>query len=217
MAKPIVNDICKLTIYSRQVNQVAVNRLMLRCTAVAGVGVTDQLCADTFFTDVAALYKEWMSATAEILGCRFQIMRPTLHPHVRSTGGLVVGVAPGTAISPQTAVDLQLKTLNVGKMNRGRQYLPFWDDTFLLAGGFLTAGGVTKAANYGTYLLGPLVIPDGLGNHCEFEVVIDSKGSTHTVPPTPAHVTAVTSVAVVREFATQRRRSAINRSDSFGP
>lgn len=217
MATVAVGDICKLTIYSRSVQQVAVNRLMLRCKAIAGVSVSDQLCANLFYDDIKALYKVWMSATSEILGTRFQIVRPIDHPHVRSTGALTVGTAPGTALPPQNAVDLRLKTPNTGKTNRGRQYLPFWDDSFLLAGGFLTAPGVTAAANYASYIVGPLVIPDGLGNHAEFELIIDSKGSGDIPQTIPPHVTVVTGVEVVTSFATQRRRSNINRNDSFGP
>ena len=213
-----IGDICKLSIYCRQVAQVSINRLMLRCTSIAGGSVTDQLCADELFADAAALYKEWMSATAEILGTRFQVKRLAVtHPHVASTGALVPGVAPGTALPPQAAVEIKLKTATIGKMNRGRQYLPFWDDSFLLAGGFLTNVGVTKAANWANYLVAPIVVADGLGNHAQFELIIDSKGSIHTVPPTPPHVTVVTGASVVSKFATQRRRSAINKSDSFGP
>lgn len=157
-----------------------------------------------------------MSATSEIEGVRAQIIRPITQPHVSSPFGIQIGTAPGTALPPQVAVDLQLRTANVGKMNRGRQYLPFWDDSYLLAGGFLTAAGVTAAANWLTFLLGPIVYGAGLDTQ-SFELVIDSKGSAVTVPPTPPHVTVVTSGSVVTQFATQRRRSAINKGDSFGP
>lgn len=209
-------DIIKAQIFCRAGKQVSVNRLIFRAFAKTGLGITLESFAADFKADAGALYKVWMSATSEVEGVRAQIIRPVLGPHVSTPFGLIIGTAPGTSLPGQVAVDLQLKTANVGKMNRGRQYLPFWDDSFLLAGGFLTNAGVTAAANYATFILGPLVYGAG-GDTQRFELVIDSKGSAVTVPPTPPHVNVVTEANVKVEFATQRRRSQINRGDSFGP
>lgn len=209
-------DIVKALVYCRAGQQVSVNRLIFRAFAKTGVGITLEDFASNFKGDVASLYKVWMSATSEIEGVRAQVIRPVLGPHVSTPFGIVVGTAPGSALPPQVAVDMQLKTANVGKMNRGRQYLPFWDDSFLLAGGFLTVAGVTAASNYLSFLLGPIVYGAGVDTQ-RFELVIDSKGSIKTVPPTPPHVNVVTSGTIIRNFATQRRRSAINKGDSFGP
>lgn len=211
-------DICKLTLYSSVVKQQAVNRLIFRAKAKVGLGMLDTEAAAQFSDDISSIFRLWMPAEASFDGVRFQVIRPLPTNYVVSRAGSGVGLAAGKCLPPQDAVCLQLLTDSVGKTNRGRIYLPMWDNTFLLVGGYLDNVGTTKAANFGTYLMGPLAYTDlGGTNGNTFELIIDSKGSTKAVPPILPHVTVVTGAKVDTSFATQRRRSNINRADTFGP
>lgn len=210
-------DIVKVQVYSGQSFQTAVNRLVWRCKNKVGLGITDQKLADLMSGDIAALYKAWMSLQQRYDGLRVQIIRPIPWEYVTSTVDAGVGAIAGSSAPPQAAVDLQLRTGVTGKTNRGRVYLPFWSSTLVNSNGELTAAGVTKAQAFGTYLVGPITYNDGVGNSIDIELVIDSKGSPTSIPPIAAHVTPVNNTIAITKFATQRRRSAINKADQTGP
>jgi len=217
MTVQLVNeDILKVQVYTSQGNQQAINRFMFRCNNRVGT-ITDQTVVDLMSPFFAAFYKTWMGPLQIFRGIRLQVVRPIPSDYVTSVIDAGNGDLAGPALPSQVALCVQFRTGVTGKFNRGRTYLPFWDST-LNSGGEATptAGAFALVDPFMIALLSNQTWADGIGNHILTQLIIDSQGRT-TPPVVAPHITPVVGYKIDRQWATQRRRSRINRPDQMGP
>jgi len=210
-------DIVRLDLYCKCETQQSITRLKYRVLNTVGLGITDQDACDQLSAVAGALLKDWMSPNAAYLGCRFQIERLVKRPYVSSIVGAGSGAVVGLTLPSQASGLIKWKTALTGRTERGRSYLPFLSDVYLGGTNSVDAAGLVKLDNFAQFYAIAITLNDGMGNSNQFQGIIDSKGSPSHVPPIPAHASDVTGYQVVKRFATQRRRSNINKSDTFGP
>jgi len=210
MAIVLLNQVINVTYGCKQQSQVGLNRVQYVITATGGAALTDQTVANALSTTVAASFKNYLPATGSYLGLRFQIVAPIPgSPGVSSVTGAGAGTVVSDPLPTQAAMLFSKQTPVPGKIGRGRLYLPFWteddnDNTGKPTNAALVAGNAVA-----TILLNPIVIVSG--------------GSTVTMTPclakkSNAWLPLILSGYVQRtQWATQRRRSQINRGDSTFP
>jgi len=210
------DDIVKVQVYCSQGEQQAINRLMFRAKNLVGI-ITDKTVVDLMAAVYAPVYKAWMGTLQFYRGLRFQVVRPIPADYVTSVLNAGAGALAGPALPAQTALCVQLKTGVTGRFNRGRTYLPFWDSSLNTGGASApTNAGLALAIDWTDITTIPQTYADGVGNSITLELIIDSKGRVD--PPVVApHITVVNDYKLDANWATQRRRSRINRPDQFGP
>lgn len=210
-------DIVSLKLFCKCENQQAITRLKFRATNKVGISITDQEACDQLSSFFGTLMVDWMSANASYLGAQFQIERLTRRPYVTSTIGTAAGAVLANTLPAQASGLVKWKTALTGKTERGRAYLPFLSETYLSINNTVSAAGLVKLDAFAAAYVVTGTYNDGFGNSIQLQPIVDSRGSPTSVPPIPAHSSDVTGYQVSNKFATQRRRSQINKADTFGP
>jgi len=203
------NDVLEIKSFCRQLAQTGVNVLHYFVTGVAGGSLTDQQVVDGLSTTLAPLYKAMMSNQASYSGLRVQKIKPApVTVAVVSTNGAGVGTTGTLNTPPQTAMLMSKRTAFAGRANRGRMYISFPSDSYTLANGGITAGGITAATALANTLFASITVTVG-GASVTLAPIIYQKATGTSV--------FVTNIVFPASYATQRRRSGINRGDSVGP
>lgn len=203
------NDILEVKGFNKDATQQAVNVWHYFVSGITGASLTDQQVCTALSAQVAPLYKALQSVGSSYLGLRLQRIRPgTVPAAVISTSGTGAGTAAGGPLPSMASILLSKRTNLAGRANRGRLYLPFISDLFLSGTATVTAGGVTAATNWSNAMFATITVTIG-GDAVTLQPVINNRD--------PAGTVFMTSVAIRDNFATQRRRSLINKGDSFGP
>lgn len=202
-------DILEGKFFCRDESQTGINVVHFYVAGVAGGSLTDQQVCTALSTLAGPLYRAWMAAGQRYSGMRLQRIRPLPAPvAVTSTVGNGAGTGGGSALPSQSALLVSKRSLFAGRANRGRAYLPFWSDAFNSADGHPTAAGLALAQAWATQFLSALNVAVG-GASVSLLAVVYNRASGGSV---------VISNAIIRDaWATQRRRSEINRPDSTGP
>jgi len=204
-----IGNIVELKVFNRLADQVAINVFHFRVTATGGGSITDQQACDGFAAGVAPLYKTWMPSTALHLGVRLQIIQPLPTPvFVKNTTNAGVGAVASDGLAPATCICVTKRTALAGRQFRGRMYLPFFTESQNDPSGVPTAGATNDAAGLANYILSQKIINPGAGSATLFPVVYRR---------VTGNGTDVVSYTVRGNWATQRRRSNINKADSFAP
>lgn len=206
---PAVGDVLEMKIYNKLNDQVAVNVVHFKVSSLGGAGINDNLIALGFGAGVAPLYKAWMPATALHLGVRVQIISPGVVPvHQRSTIDAGVGARAADGLAPQLCLLTAKKSALAKPRNRGRIYYPFFAEDQNAANGTPSAGAITLADAASAYLFTNKTFTVGADSVTCVPVLWQRAGLT---------AVNIESFAARDRWATQRRRSSINPSDSFGP
>lgn len=201
-----LNDVVEAKFFNRDQAQTGINVLHYKVTAVAGGSLTDQQVVDSLSTTAAPLYKGLMSGTTSYSGARLQRVTPLPMPvAVSSTNGAGAGTAGGTPQSSQTALLITKRTALAGRANRGRTYLPFLSINFISGIGEVNAGGIAAATAYANGMFATITVVVG-GASVSLQPVIFQRATLTNVP--------ITSLVIRAAYATQRRRSFINRGDA---
>lgn len=210
MALVLLNQVHNVTYGCRQGQQTGLNRVQYVVTATGGPALTDQGLANALSTTVAASFKNYLPATGSYLGLRLQIVSPLPgDPGVSSVSGAGAGTVVSDPLPTQAAMLFSKRTPVAGKIGRGRLYLPFWTEDDNDATGKPTNAALIAGNAVATIILNPIVIVVGV--------------STVTLTPclakkSNAWLPLILSGYVQRtQWATQRRRSQINRGDSSFP
>jgi len=204
-----VGNILELKIYNQQGAQVAVNVCHFQCTAVGGTSLTDNLVALSLGTGVAPLYKAWMPSTAIHLGVRVQIIQPLPVPvYERNVSNAGVGARGADGLAPQLALCTTKRTALAGRQFRGRIYYPFFAEDQSDASGQPLAAAITAADAASAYLFTNKVIAIGADSVSLSPVVYRRQTGVGT---------PITVYRANEKWATQRRRSLVNKPDNFGP
>lgn len=141
---------------------------------------------------------------ASYRGAIARLIRPFQSVSYTSTLSQGPGLNAGDALPPQTAGLISLKSDSPGRRGRGRMYLPFPSEASSGADGKPMQAYVNAASQLVMLLTQSRIITIG-GVDNEVEPVIFSR-----VDGQSARITAMT---VRQSWATQRRRSEINRGD----
>lgn len=202
-------NIIELKVFNNLGSQNAINVCHFRVSATGGSSLTDETVATSLAAGVAPLYKAWMPSTALHLGIRLQIIQPLPVPiAITNTSQAGVGARAADAMSPQTAIVVTKRTALAGRQYRGRVYYPFWAEDQNDANGRPTAGGLVLADNANNYLFTNKSIVVGPNSVNLVPVVYRRINSTGT---------DIVAFVSRDRWATQRRRSQINKADSFFP
>jgi len=213
MANILVNDVVTVTygcMYDGK--QLGLNRIQYFCQAAAGGALSDQQVADGLSAQAAVGYKAYLNIKARYLGVRLQkVFVGPAAPGVSSQSGNGVGAAVGDPLPTQTAM-LFTKNTNVGgKVGRGRMYLPFWSEADNDADGKPNGAALAAGLALANVILKPMLVVVGASSANMVPCL--AKKSTGWIPLE----LAATSFVQRTNWATQRRRSQINKGDQTFP
>jgi hypothetical protein len=204
-----VDDTLEAKFFCRQDTQNGINVIHYRVTAVAGGSLTDTQVVALLSARVANLYRALMSASSSYEGVRLQRVRPLPQPvAVVSTVALGVGTAGGSNLPSQAAYLISKRSNLAGRANRGRTYLPFISDVFNAASGVPNAGGLAAANDWAVAMLQSFTLVVGAAT-VTLAPMIYNRGTGGSV--------FMVGFTIRAKWATQRRRSEINRGDQVGP
>lgn len=204
-----LNDVIECKFFCNDQVQNGINVIHYMASATVGGGVTDQDVANAMSTSVAPLYKNYLAVGNRYAGLRVQIVNPNLFPAVVSLNGAGAGVNVSDALPPSASFLLSPRTNIAGRAGRGRTYLPFWNEDQSNVGGHPTAGAIALATAWSNGVFATLNVVVG-GNSVTLTPIIWSRRA-------PLARNQVLNVVIRSEWATQRRRSFINKPDVLGP
>lgn len=110
-------------------------------TSAIAEAVFAAIKADSRWTDL----RSDLSSAVSFTGVDLRDLRAANQALAASTGAASAGSAVGNPLPPEVAFCVTLRTNLAGRSNRGRVYLPGFNDTALAAGGVLAATGVGHA------------------------------------------------------------------------
>lgn len=202
-----VGTVClaKVVCYDSTNLQVGINTLWYAVTAITGVpAITDAQLAGYLDGNVSAAYKAWINNNCSYRGVSVQIMAPVEFIAVNSIVGQGVGVGGATSLPNQVSGLLKFVTNKAGRAFRGRIYPPFPSTAWANANGELNAAGLAALGVIDIAIPAAHTIVSG-ANSATFQLVI-----WHRKTRTFDNVTATPPVG---EFATQRRRGQLGRTN----
>lgn len=203
------DDILELKTGCRLEAQNGLNVLHYIVTDVVGVSITDAALLDLILNVVAPKFKAYMPATATFSGASLQVIDP---PPMAGLTTSVIGAGPGTqvadALPPVASMLFTKRTALAGRAFRGRMYLPFWSEASSDANGDPLVAALALGKAIADVLLAPTLWDDG-ANGVYLTPVIWHR--------TTKSYTEVTTYLARTKWATQRRRSQINRGDAPFP
>lgn len=129
MAGPVIplalNDVVEATVVCRFDEQIALNVLGYKATAIVGVGVALDAFVTQLDAAIAAAYKDLMCNVAEYYGVMARVVAPvkTIYVSTKVTQG--DGVAGADPLPRQCCGMFTKLTSHAGPSGRGRMYVPF--------------------------------------------------------------------------------------------
>lgn len=200
----IANDTLQVTAVCRLGGQ---NGLMVwhyKAGSVIGATVTDGDCAAAVSTSLGPKLTAVLTAQANFQGVILQVIKPLPHPPVTEDADAGPGDVAGDAMSSQTSGEIALRTNLIGKSNRGRKYVPFPGESDNSAAARPTAGYLTRLATLSSVFTSNVLVVNGAGSLTLVPVVFSRKLGTSQF---------VADAKIRSDWATQRRRSQLNRGD----
>lgn len=202
-----IGDIIEVTFLQRFGAQTGAMVYHLRVDNIANGAVEDQDVANSMSSLFAPLIKACMGSTAEYVKTRAQVISPVRRPAVQSTLQAGAGSILGDMLPPQCAGLIKLAGEIANRHGRGRKYVPFPAESESAAGGVPSAFYITALDALKDELIDDhQVAAGGVGpGIADLDPIIwnRSLGSYQNV----------TGGASVQAWATQRRRSFVNRAD----
>lgn len=202
-----INNVVRLTIVTRDDEQVAMMTPHAVVTGVGGAPATDQDVADYMDAGLEVLLKPLMAADAEYRGLIVQKIYPAPKAaFVDSNGFAGIGTAGAVSLPRQSAGLISLRTALAGPANRGRMYVPFPSVTDNATDGVPTAGYVTKLNSFASNLIAGLATVNVGGRTAALQLVIWHRTLNNWTPVTTYQSSAL--------WATQRRRGSYGRANT---
>lgn len=203
---PAIGDTWNVTIVCSAGTQVSQNVKQLHVASLAGSGLNGPDFADAISTSLSSYFKSILNVGAKFEGVKVQRLFPNPGQPIVSTASNGVGLVSGDLAPPQTAGLVKLQTGASGRRGRGRIYLPFPSESDS------TSAGKPSA----TYLNNI----DGIGQYFTSSATFGTGGNTVSViwcmdkaPFNGTTLRPFVTYVVRANWATQRRRSFINRAD----
>lgn len=202
-----VGEVYRITIACRCRNQNGLNIKYFEVSDVGPMGGTVDDLAGAILGWVEVEYPDVMSDQAEVWGVRAVRVFPPLatQPEGVAYADGVPGEQTGDLMSTQTSGLIKLSTGEAGRSNRGRAYIPFPAEVNNTVEGkpdLLYRVGLQEIAN--RFIALQTITADGLtrGNF-----------GIHKFTTAGSQFKAFSANSVRPDWATQRRRSQINRTD----
>lgn len=206
MGTPLaVNQRFRITAHCSLGNQVSANVMDWLVISLAGAPIDADNLAQSFSGLLAPLYKALLANTAKFLGVKAQCYDPFSGIPGSSQSGSDFGTAGANALPPFTAGLIQKRTAAGGRRGRGRMYVPFPSTTDNNANGEPTTGYLGRLGDLSDALV-VNQIATGPGGSATLRHIL------HASIPTVTNT--VTSMPLVTEWATIRRRSFLRRGDT---
>lgn len=199
-----VGNILEVVFRSRSQRQYAVNVRHYRVEVVGVPPLLDTDAAAHISNLIGPLLRAAMTNQATYLNTSVQVLNPVRLDPVFSNVQSGVGDYMSDLIPTQACGLIRFNTGLAGRANRGRMYVPFAAE----------GANDTDGSPNDQYLLDI----GAIGNALDDTQTIAFGGRTGTLAPIIFHretflYTRITSYSVIDAWATQRRRSQVNRSD----
>lgn len=186
-------------------NQVNVQRF--KVLVISGAAPDQAALADGISTKVAAILKPKVPSSSTYVGMKMTKV-PTLGLSAFvTTNGAGAGTGVGDALAPQLCVLTSWRSAGAPARTRGRMYWPSTYESYEDVDGRLTSAALSDFLTQSTNLRALGGVACGSATTCTMSLVIH-----RIVTGFPVHY-EVDNAIIRPAFATQRRRSAINRSD----
>lgn len=200
-----VGDLFEIVTVSRFQDQTGLNVSHWRIESISGSTPTDTVIAAAMNSHLEDEHVNLMSEEASYRGLTLQYLGPgdPREKVIHANGG-EPGTIEGEPLPSQVAGLITLRTGLAGRANRGRKYFPFAGETANLTGGvpsaaYLLSLGDAVTAYSADVLAGTPPVSALL--HC------------YILRKSDLHAVRVTTGTVRPNWATQRRRSRVNRPD----
>jgi hypothetical protein len=211
--RPIVSDMLEVRTVCSNADQIAINVLHYRVTAVAGPGpgVTCADIAANLSNLVNAGYQVVMPASCAYRGTGVKNITPFATQEFVSTASAGPGVAGGTEIPQQVSYLVNFKSIFSGRGFRGRIYPGFVSSVHVNTSGNMNALGLTAIQLLASVIPISRVITVG-GDSTTIQLVI-LRRVAGGVPLPPLSSVDVQTANARGAFATQRRRGDFGRTN----
>lgn len=202
---PNTNDIIEVKVMCYQSTQMSVN-VRHYIVDVPFNGDRDyQMLADRLSAKWAPFMKALLAENANYVGLKMSVISPTPTAEFTSLVGAGPGTRTGTSLSPQSAGLVTLRSLEPGRSKRGRLYMPFPSEEDNVSTGYPSTTYVTDLQTVGDWIVDHLVLTGVGADTCTLASVVWSR--------TLGTAARIESSNARTAWATQRRRSYINRAD----
>lgn len=199
-----LDSVYELKLHSFCKDQLGLNVLHYRCTALTGAPPTESKAAELLSTAFAPVTKDLLSAEASFLGVSLRQLFPILGIPIIMTVDAGAGTG-GVSVLPKQVAGLIKKVSGLaGKANRGRVYIPFPSESDNDTFGTPNAAYRTRLSDFGFQMAS--IRTGGLWLAATLTPIIYHKTA-------PATHTAITDFTVRSRWANQRRRGDFGRSN----
>lgn len=201
-----VNDVYEVTTVCYGQGQNQLNVTHYRLSSITGIEPTMAQKAAKMGAVWSAVLKAMMANTVTYKGLKFSRVEPTPTAAIIDLSGAGVGAIAGDDLPPQISGLVSLRASSAPPRVRGRFYCPQTTEVHNDTLGVPTVPYQGLMSTVGTTLTSTSTVTPG-PNQCTLVPVIYRRA--------PFHTWYDIDQAIVRlQWATQRRRSAINRGDA---
>lgn len=201
----VTGNILECVFYCRYTSQTAANVRHYACVSHTGIGIDQLSIMETISGAIGLRMRDCISQNAQYYGMKATIIIPVGQAPLVTEEGRAVGNISGDVLPPQTAGLLTLRTGLIGRSARGRMYIPFPAEPDNILGAVPSTAYVLAANILAAQVLlaRSIVAPNG----GTLEPCIWSRKTGTRV--------LLLSATARDKWATQRRRSLINRGDGI--
>lgn len=202
----LLNDVFEVRFYATFGQQLGITRIRAKALTTSGKGITEAQVGSILSGLLGDNLLDTMSQSATFQGIGVQVIYPVRGAEFIDTSAVGNGTRTGDPLPPQVSMLTSLRTDLAGRHERGRSYLFFHSETDCGAGGKPSAALLSNSRTFYTQLLNQTTFTNATDS-MSIKWCLFQKNGTVTGPLT-SHVQRTA-------FATQRRRSFINRGDTF--
>lgn len=199
-----VSDLVEVVMVCRQGNQDGLIVRHYNVDSVAGASLDISQVGDQISTALAGPLKQCMSSDASYRGVRVRRLSPSKTDVFTSILGQGSGVSASEVLPTQVAGLITLRTGFAGRSKRGRAYIPFPSEAFNNPDGHPSAAYIGNLNTLAAQLKALITVTVGVDG-VQLRPVIYSRLLDLRYE--------ITSTIQRNEWATQRRRSQVNRGD----
>jgi len=204
MADLVVGETYRVAFVCQNGPQYSQNVRNFRVSFIANGPATELGLANAISAGIAGSYRDILATTCFYQGLKMQKVQPILGMPAISVVGAGGGTVLGDALPPQVAGLLRYTSNTPGRRGRGRVFLPFMGESFNGPSGLPTAPAITAMDALGEKMNGT-------------ETFVIGASTVDIEYGRPHSLSGVWIPWLITEpapgWATQRRRSFLNRAD----
>jgi len=209
---PAAGDILQIRVGCSTATQEGLNVLHYRVAATANGGLSLQNIADQLDANFAAVWKNWMPASAQYRGVGATNISGERTNEFIAITRAGPGIALGDLLPTQVTGLITFRTELAGRHFRGRMYPPFPSEGFTGPDATMNATGTAAIVAIGTVVGPSRTLTVGAVADTLALVVLHRPTPARPIPPASL-TTDVTTITPILGFATQRRRGDFGRQN----